>query len=35
MLPTKFHFIWESGFRGEVFLEINHVAAMFDNGSGQ
>jgi hypothetical protein len=24
MLPTKFQFIWESGFRGEDFLEINH-----------
>ena len=23
MLPTKFQFIWESGFRGEDFLEIN------------
>jgi len=23
MLPTKFRFIWESGFRGEIFLEIN------------
>jgi hypothetical protein len=24
MIPTKFQFIWESGFRGEDFLEINH-----------
>jgi hypothetical protein len=24
MLPTKFQFIWESGYRGEDFLEINH-----------
>jgi hypothetical protein len=24
MLPTKFRFIWQSGFRGEDFLEINH-----------
>jgi hypothetical protein len=24
MLPTKFQFIWESGFRGEDFLGINH-----------
>jgi hypothetical protein len=24
MLPTKFWFIWPSGFRGEDFLEINH-----------
>ena len=23
MLPTKFWFIWQSGFRGEFFLEIN------------
>jgi hypothetical protein len=23
MLPTKFLFIWQSGFRGEDFLEIN------------
>jgi hypothetical protein len=23
MLPPKFQFIWESGFRGEFFLEIN------------
>jgi hypothetical protein len=23
MLPTKFQFIWSSGFRGEDFLEIN------------
>jgi hypothetical protein len=23
MLPTKFQFIWESGFRGDDFLEIN------------
>jgi hypothetical protein len=23
MLSTKFQFIWESGFRGEDFLEIN------------
>jgi hypothetical protein len=22
MYPTKFHFIWQSGFRGEDFLEI-------------
>ena len=39
MLPTKFQFFWESGFRGEDFLEINKskkewpVAAMFVNGS--
>jgi hypothetical protein len=41
MLPTKFHIIWPSGFRGEDFLEINQsekelsVVAMFVNGSGQ
>jgi hypothetical protein len=31
MLPTKFPFIGESGFRGEDFLEINllPVVAMF------
>jgi hypothetical protein len=23
MLPTKFRFIWQSGFRGKDFLEIN------------
>jgi hypothetical protein len=23
MLPTKFQFIWPSGFKGEDFLEIN------------
>jgi hypothetical protein len=23
MFPTKFQFIWESGFRGEDILEIN------------
>jgi hypothetical protein len=38
MLPTKFRFIWQSGFRGD-FLEINQseqdlsVVAMFVNGS--
>jgi hypothetical protein len=43
MLPTKFQFIRQSGFRGEdFFLEINQsekqelpVVAMFVNGSGQ
>jgi hypothetical protein len=39
MLPTKFRFIWQSGFRGEDFLEINQsekelpLAVMFFNGS--
>jgi hypothetical protein len=37
MLPTKFRFIWPSGFRGDGFSEINQkqelpVAAMFVNG---
>ena len=27
MSPTKFRFIWESGFRGEEFLEINQSEA--------
>jgi hypothetical protein len=41
MLPTKFRFIWTSGFRGEDFLKSANqkqelpVAAMFVNGSGQ
>jgi hypothetical protein len=40
MLPTKFRFIWPSGFRGADFLEINQkqelpVAAMFVNGLGR
>jgi hypothetical protein len=34
MLPTKFRFIWPSGFRGEDFLELP-MAAMFANKSGQ
>jgi hypothetical protein len=40
MLPTKFQFIWESGFRGEVFFRNQPikkkewpVAAMCVNGS--
>ena len=38
MLPTKFRFIWPSGFRGDNFLEINQsetriaCGAMFVNG---
>ena len=38
MLPTKFWFIWQSGFREEDFLEINQsetriaCGAMFVNG---
>jgi hypothetical protein len=42
MLPTKFQFIWPSGFRGEDFKKklTNQkqelpVVAMFVNGSGQ
>ena len=41
-LPTKFRFIWPSGFRGEHFIkkltnqkQELHVAAMFVNGSGR
>jgi hypothetical protein len=41
MLPTKFRFIWPSGFRGEDFFKSANqkqqlpVAAMFVNGSGR
>jgi hypothetical protein len=41
MLPTKFRFIWPSGFRGEGFKKSANqkqelpVAAMFVNGSGR
>jgi hypothetical protein len=41
MLPTKFRFIWQSGFRGEDFLKSTNqkqelpVAAMFVYGSGR
>jgi hypothetical protein len=41
MLPTKFRFIYPSGFRGEDFFKSANqkqelpVAAMFVNGSGQ
>jgi hypothetical protein len=41
MLPTKFRFIWPSGFRGEYFQKSANqkqdfpVAAIFVNGSGQ
>jgi hypothetical protein len=40
MLPTKFRFIWPSGFRGEDFQKSANqkqelpVVAMFVNGSG-
>jgi hypothetical protein len=41
MLPTKFRFIWPSGYRREEFLKSakqkqkSPVVAMFVNGSGQ
>ena len=40
MLPTKFHFIWPSGFREDFKKLANQkqelpVAATFVNGSGQ
>ncbi len=41
MLSSKFQLIWESGFRGEDFLEINQsekelpVVAMFVNRTGR
>jgi hypothetical protein len=41
MLPTKFRFIWQSGFRGEDLKKSANqkqeltVAAMFVNGSGR
>ena len=41
MLPTKFRFIWPSGFRGEDFFKLANqkqelpMTAMFVNGSGQ
>ena len=41
MLPTKFRFIWPSGFRGEDFFKSANqkqelpVATMFVNGSGR
>jgi hypothetical protein len=33
MLPTKFWFIWPSGFRGEDFLEINQSETRIACGS--
>ena len=33
MIPTKFRFIWQSGFRGEDFFRIQPI--MFVNGSGR
>jgi hypothetical protein len=41
MLPTKFRFIWKSGFRGEDFYKLSNqkqelvVAAIFVNRSGR
>jgi hypothetical protein len=41
MLPTKFQFIWQRGFRGEEFKKSANqkqelpVVAMFINGSGR
>ena len=41
MLPTKFWFIWQSGFKGKYFFKSANqkqelpVVAMFVNGSGQ
>jgi hypothetical protein len=40
MLPTKFWFIWPSGFREDFKKSANQkqelpVVAMFDNGSGR
>jgi hypothetical protein len=41
MIPTKFRFIWSSGFREEDFFKSANqkqelpVAAMFVNGSGR
>ena len=41
MLPTKFRFIWPSGFIGEDFFKLANqkqelpMAAMFVNGSGE
>ena len=41
MLPTKFQFIWLSGFRGEDFFKSDNqkqelpMVAMFVNGLGQ
>jgi hypothetical protein len=32
MLPTKFQFIWESGFRGEDFLKINQSETRMASG---
>jgi hypothetical protein len=32
MLPTKFRFIWQSGFRGEDFFEINQSETRIAGG---
>jgi hypothetical protein len=33
MLPTKFHIIWPSGFRGKAVLEINQLEKRIVYGS--
>jgi hypothetical protein len=33
MLPTKFRFIWQSGFRGDDILEINQSETKIACGS--
>jgi hypothetical protein len=33
MLPTKFQFIWQKGFRGEDFLDINQTETRIACGS--
>ena len=33
MLLTKFHIIWQSGFRGEAVLEINQLETRIAYGS--
>jgi hypothetical protein len=41
MLPTRFRFIWQSGFRGEDFFKLANqkqelpMVAMFVNGSAR
>jgi hypothetical protein len=32
LIPIKFQFIWQSGFRGEDFLEINQSETRIDCG---
>jgi hypothetical protein len=35
MLLTKFQFIWESGFKGEYFLEINQSITRMASGGNE